>query len=168
MVISIFKFLSRYYGLSLNAASRCTHMDIKKNFDFVECCSEKFAKENEELVDKGIIVYVEDTSGAIRPYFCPSRSISKECIYVKIPKDACSDDRCLLKELGNVPTYKVCELLSRYKGNIFFYKIIKKELIRRGVYENKIYKINKEIIGLKESGKDDKYKRRRKIKCKKS
>ena len=46
--------------------------------------------------------------------------------------------------------------------------MIKKELIKRGVYENKVHRINKEIDSLKESFKDDKYKRRRKIKCKKS
>ena len=168
MVISIFKFLSRYYGLSLNAASNCTHMDAKKNFEFIECCSVRFARENEELVDKGVIVYVEDTSGVVRPYFCPSKRICEECVYVKLPKKICCNDKDLLKELVKLPTYKVCELLGKYKDNIVLYKMIKKELINRGIYDNKIYKINKEIVGLKESGKDDKCKRRLKIKCKKS
>ena len=84
MVISIFKFLSRYYGLSLNAASTCTHMDAKQNFDFIECCSFRFAKENKELVDKGRIVYVKDTNGVIKPYFCPSKCMCHECEYVEV------------------------------------------------------------------------------------
>ena len=74
----------------------------------------------------------------------------------------------ILEEHSNVPTYKVCELLSKYKKNRVFYRIIKKELVGRGIYENKVHKINKEIDYLKEDMKEDKDKRRRKIKCKKS
>jgi len=168
MVISIFKFLSRYYGVSLNAASTCTHLDAKQNFSFIEGCSFKFAKENGELVDKGKIVYVRDTNGIVKPYFCPSKSITNECIYIGIVEEISCDDKTILEELEAIPTYKVCELLSKYKKNRMFYRIIKKELIRRGIYANKIHKINKEIDSLKESDDDDKYKRRRKIKCKKS
>ena len=167
MVISIFKFLSRYYGVSLNAASTCTHLDAKQNFSFIESCSFKFAKENDELVDKGRIVYVRDTNGVVRPYFCPSKILCYECEYVEDNK-VCCDDVIVLDEISKIPTYKVCELLSKYKKNRTFYKIIKKELIRRGIYDNKIHKIHKEIDGLKESFSDDKYQRRRKIKCKKS
>ena len=79
-----------------------------------------------------------------------------------------TDDNNILNELEAIPTYKVCELLSKYKKNRTFYRIIKKELINRGIYQNKIHKINKEIDSLRESDDDDKYKRRRKIKCKKS
>lgn len=168
MAISIFKFLSRYYGVSLNAATECTHLDVKQNFDFIETCSIAFAKDNEELVDKGKIVYVKDTNGVVRPYFSPSKSVSKECIYVEINEQVEDDDKTILEELSTIPTYKVCELLGRYKKNRTFYRIIKKELIDRGIYDNKIHKINKEIDGLKESMENDKYKRRRKTKCKKS
>ena len=168
MAISIFKFLSRYYGISLNAATVCTHLDVKQNFEFIETCSITFAKNNEELVDKGKIVYVKDTNGVVRPYFCPSKSVCKECVYVEVIEKADIDDKTILEKLESIPTYKVCELLGRYKKNRTFYRIIKKELIDRGIYENKIHKISKEIDGLKESMENDKYKRRRKIKCKKS
>ena len=168
MAISIFKFLSRYYGVSLNAAVTCTHLDVKQNFDFIETCSITFAKDNKELVDKGKIVYVKDTNGVVRPYFSPSKSVSRECVYVEANGETAIDDRAILEELSAIPTYKVCELLGRYKKNRTFYRIIKRELIDRGIYENKIHKINKEIDGLKESMENDKYKRRRKTKCKKS
>ena len=168
MAISIFKFLSRYYGISLNAATTCTHMDAKQNFSFIETCSITFAKNNKEMVDKGKIVYVKDTSGVVRPYFTPSKSVCMDCIYVRVDEEIEDDDMIILDKLEAIPTYKVCELLSRYKKNRAFYRIIKKELVGRGVYENKIHKISKEIDELKESEMDDKYKRRRKIKCKKS
>ena len=169
MVISIFKFLSRYYGVSLNAASKCTHMDAKQNFDFIKSCSFRFAEDNKELVNKGKIVYVKDTNGVVKPYFCPSKVISCECQYMEVSEEEENDDdMTILEELERISTHKVCELLRKYKKNWSFYKVIKKELINRGIYENKLYKISKEIDGLKESGKDDKYKRRRKIKCKKS
>jgi len=168
MAISIFKFLSRYYGLSLNAAVKCTHLDAKQNFSFVETCSIVFASNNKELVDKGKIVYVKDTSGVVRPYFSPSKTVSSECDYTELENKTLTDDNNILNELEAIPTYKVCELLSKYKKNRTFYRIIKKELINRGIYQNKIHKINKEIDSLRESDDDDKYKRRRKIKCKKS
>ena len=168
MTISIFKFLSRYYGLSLNAATTCTHLDAKQNFDFIQTCSMTFAKNNKELVDKGKIIYVKDTNGVVKPYFSPSKSISEECIYVRVDEEVDSDGKEILEELSAIPTYKICELLSRYKKNRPFYRIIKKELVGRGIYENKIHKINKEIDELRESDKNDKYKRRRKVKCKKS
>lgn len=168
MAISIFKFLSRYYGVSLNAAAKCTHLEAKQNFSFIESCSIEFAKSNKELVDKGKIVYVKDTSGVVRPYFSPSKIVTCECDYFELDEESFVDDRDILMELEAIPTYKLCELLGRYKNNRSFYRIIRKELMARGVYENKIHKINKEIDGLKESGENDKYKRRRKIKCKKS
>ena len=167
MTISIFKFLSRYYGVSLNAATVCTHLDAKQNFSFIETCSIAFANDNKELVDKGKIVYVKDTSGVVRPYFSPSKTITSECDYTVLKEESSIDDKVLFEELSAIPTYKVCELLSRYKKNRTFYRLIKNELIGRGIYKNKIHKINKEIDSLKESGEDDKYKRRRKIKCKK-
>ena len=69
-----------------------------------------------------------------------------------------------------MPTYMVGELLSRYKDKPSFYKVIKKELICRGRYENKKYKLRKEIIEieLEEDEYNDKYQRRRRVKCKKS
>ena len=67
-----------------------------------------------------------------------------------------------------MPTYMVGELLSKYKNKPSFYKVIKKELINRGVYKTKKYKLRKEIIELGKGEENDKYQRRRKIKCKKS
>ena len=40
----------------------------------------------------------------------------------------------------------VHELLSKYKDMPSFYKVIKKELICRGIYKTKKYKLRREII----------------------
>ena len=79
-------------------------------------------------------------------------------------------DKTILDELEELPTYMVGELLSRYKNVPSFYRIIKRELICRGVYDNKKYKLRKETLEIELEGgkKNDKYQRRREIKCKKS
>ena len=166
MKISIFKFLARYYGITLNAAVDCSHTEVIKNFDFIKVCTMKYAHENQEMVKNGKIIYVEDTFGTIKPYICPERVITtgKECDYFK--KKEITDDNFFLEELSDMPTYLIRELLSRYKDKLSFYKILKKELMCRGVYQNKKHKIDKELtkITMEESDLNDKYKRRRKIK----
>ena len=57
MKISIFKFLARYYGITLNAATDCSHSEIRKNFSFLETCSMKYASDNQEMVKNGKIIY---------------------------------------------------------------------------------------------------------------
>jgi len=169
MVISIFKFLSRYYGITLNAAVQCTHLNAKQNFKFIKSCSTWFASNNQELVNKGKIIYVRDTHGDVKPYFCPSVIISsyEECSYdseSSLSDEFDFDIDNVLNRLGNISTYEVRELLGKYKKNNMFYRLIKKELIYRGIYSNKKYKINKEMNKIMESDYSDQYKRSRKIK----
>ncbi len=170
MVISIFKYLSSYYGINLDAGLDYSHKIIKKEFKFLKRCSFKYAYSNQELLKNGKIIYVKDTHDEIIPYICPNKIVSsnKECIYTKKEmKDKKINKEEIIKDLSNLPNYLVHELLSKYKDKPSFYKIIKKELISRGIYENKKYRIKKEI-DLEEGDFDDKYQRRRKIKCKKS
>ena len=171
MVISIFKFLSRYYGIALDAGCECTHKELKKRFDFLKRCSFDYAESNPYLVGSGKIIYVMDTNNSVIPYFCPNELVesNKECCYTE-SKMLLEDEKYMLEQLGNIPTYLLGELLNKYKNKPSYYKVIKSELINRGVYENKKYKINKEInkMEIEESEYDDKYKRRRKIKCHKS
>ena len=93
-----------------------------------------------------------------------------ECLYTEKVIEKPTDDKSILEELADMPTYMVHELLSRYKDKPSFYRVIKKELVGRGVYKNKKYKLRKEIIEieLEEGEYNDKYQRRREIKCKKS
>ena len=118
-------------------------------------------------------MYIRDSHGIIYPYICPDviRTIVKDCEYTEEEKvDSFCDDKSILDELDELPTYMVHELLSKYKDKPSFYKLIKKELICRGEYKNKIYKLRKEIveIELEKGDRNDKYQRRRKIKCKES
>ena len=172
MTISIFKFLSMYYGVTLDAGIECTHALAKKNFKFIKGCPFKYAEKNPDLVKDGKIIYVVDSHGVILPYICPIRMMiaDKECLYTEKVEEKPSDDKSILEELADMPTYMVHELLSKYKNVPSFYRVIKKELICRGEYENKKYKLRKEIveIELEEGEYNDKYQRRRKIKCKKS
>lgn len=165
MVISIYKFLATYYGITLDICKECSHKQIKKEFSFLRGCSFKYAKANQEMISDGTIIYVRDDFGKIIPYIAPKeiKVSNKECEYTESKIDY-DDDLYNIKEL---PTYILRKLLSRYKYKPSIYRIIKNELINRGVYQNKIYKIEKEIekINCEESEKNDKYKRRRKIKC---
>ncbi len=172
MVISIFKFLWEYYGVTLDAGSELTHAVAKKNFK-LKGCPFWYAKANPDLIKRGEIMYVSDTYGVILPYICPKKrevAIS-ECTFTEtVTNEEQIDDKSILDELAEMPTYLVGELLSKYKDTPSFYKVIKRELILRGRYENKKYKLRKEIIEieLEEGEYNDKYQRRREIKCKKS
>ena len=169
MEISICKFLANYYGISLNAGGCYSHKVVKKHFKFLKTCSFKVAANNANLVKDGKIVYVKDSYGVIFPYLSPDKLLisNKTCDYTENKREEVIDYD-ILDDLCNLPTYVVHELLSKYKDKPSFYRVIKKELIKRGIYENKLYKLRKEAIKLEESDNNDKYQRRRKIKCKKS
>lgn len=168
MEISICKFLSNYYGISLNAGGCYSHEILKKHFNFLRTCSFKYALSNMDLVRNGKIVYVKDSYGVVFPYFSPNKLLisNKACDYTENTKDDIPD-YSILTDLSNLPTYVVHELLSRYKDKPSFYRRIKNELLKRGIYQNKLYRLRKEVIKLEESDNNDKYQRRRKIKCKK-
>ena len=103
-------------------------------------------------------------------YICPEEKVviePTETIGTVLEDIPVSDDETFLNDLCEIPTYKLRELLSKYKRKVSFYKVIKSELIKRGVYENKKYKLRKEITKMEESDIHDKYQRRREIKCKK-
>lgn len=169
MVISIYKFLSTYYGITLDVGVECSHKQLKREFSFLQGCSFKFANNNPEMIGDGRIIYVRDSLGSTLPYITPKiiKVSDKECQYVDIQID---DDNIDFNEISELPTYILKELLAKYKHKPSIYRIIKNELINRGVYQNKIYKIEKEIesISYEESEINDKYKRRRKVKCNKS
>lgn len=168
MVISIYKFLLTYYGIALDAGTICSHKQLKKEFNFLKGCSFKYANSNLDMVGDGRIIYVSDSFGKIVPYFSPEeiRVSNIDCNYIEIDDDINVD----FGDIGSVPTYVLGKLLSQNKHRPSVYRIIKNELINRGVYQNKIYKIEKEIesISYEESENNDKYKRRRKIKCNQS
>ncbi len=173
MVISIFKFMAEYYGVTLDAGMELTHTVAKKNFKFLKGCPFRYANSNPELIKTGKIVYVSDSHGVILPYICPNKILvaTGECSYTeKVEKKPLVNDKSILEDLCDMPTYMVGELLSKYKDMPSFYKVIKKELICRGIYKTKKYKLRREIIEieLEEGVCNDKYQRRREIKCKKS
>ena len=171
MVISIFKFLARYYGVALDAGSDLSHTELKKKYKFLKRCSFKYALHNRDLIQSGKIIYVRDSVGVIFPYVTPKEIIiaDKDCEYTEKEKHKVIEDNfSVIDEIENLPTYQVRELLSRYKEKPSFYRIIKAELISRGIYENKKYRLIKEIIEMEDSDINDKYQRRRKIKCKES
>ncbi len=172
MVISIFKFLAGYYGITMDAGRELTHSEAKKNFRFLKGCPFKYAEANPELIGDGKIIYVKDSYGIILPYICPEKVMTSEfeCSYTEEERVHEVNDKSILDELSEMPTYMVHELLSKYKDKPSFYRVIKRELICRGVYKNKKYKLRKETLEIELEGgkKNDKYQRRREIKCKKS
>ena len=165
MEISIIKFLSKYYGISLDAGFTYSHKEIIKCFKFLEVCSLDYVAKNMELVQRGRIIYVVDSYGKVLPYSCPDIIISS--LKENEDTDICEeDDAFIIDELSDMPTYLVRQLLSKYKDKPSFYKVIRKELVCRGVYQSKKHKIDKEIkkMELEESEFYDKFQRRRKIK----
>ena len=172
MVISIFKFLKEYYGVVADPNTPLRHKSAKIKYGLTGCSFEK-ADKNPAMIKNGEIIYVRDKAGVILPYICKERAqviVSEFECNESTKKERISTDKSILEELSDMPTYMVHELLSKYKNIPSFYKVIKKELICRGEYENKKYKLRKEIIEIEiEEGEcNDKYQRRREIKCKKS
>lgn len=170
MKISIFKFMAEYYGIILDAGMILTHVEAKKIFKDLKGCPFDYAYSNPELIETGKIIYVSDSVGKILPYVCPEKIETSydDFMYTERCKKKKEFDKRDLDNLRNLPTYRVHELLSIYKEFPAIYRLIKRELISRGEYENKIHKLEKEIFSLEEEGYNDKYKRRCKIKCKKS
>lgn len=164
MVISIVRFMSEYYGISLDAGYAYSHKVLKKTFRELKRCSFKYADSNPELVGSGEIIYVKDSYGQVLPYICPKQALISrdECKYTDVKHE--NDDTEVLDELVGIPTYVLGELLSKYKNKPSFYKLIKSELVSRGVYLDKIYRCARE---LNDESHNDKFIRRRKIKIKK-
>ena len=119
------------------------HASVIQNFKFLNPCSFKYANSHQDLINEGKIIYVSDTSGRVLAYICPTNKLSNECTYCKNIDD-CDNNTDILNDIGCLPTYVLGELLSRYKRKPSIYKMIKRELIKRGVYDNKRYKIESE------------------------
>ena len=177
IVVSIIKFLSVYYGMNLDAGVSFSHDDLKKNFDFIPRCSFEYASKHPEDVFKGKIIYVKDTFDYVIPYICPSEIISCNdvCQYTTSEDEDDKYDICsLAQEVENMSLYDIKKIMHEHKDDVKMYHILKNELIKRGVYKNKLYKIAKEIDReivrdeIEECEFNDKYQRRRKISKKKS
>lgn len=167
MIISIVSFMYDYYGITLDAGYKYSHKMLKKAFNELRRCSFRYADENPELVGSGKIVYVKDDYGKTLPYVCPCQTLIsskeyEECGFTCFEK--VNKNEGILEELLDMPTYMVGELLSKYKYKPSFYKLIKTELVSRGVYDNKIYRCIKEIDEFPEI--NDKLIRRREIRIK--
>ena len=165
MVISIVRFMSEYYGIALDAGYRYSHRKIKKTFKELKGCSFEYADDNPELVSSGKIVYVRDGYDRVFPYVCPNEKFIsvKQCEFTS--KEELAPEIDILSEISEMPTYMVRELLSKYKDKPSFYKIIKLELIERGVYSDKRHKSLKENSAIADV--DDKISRRGKIRIRK-
>ena len=167
MSISIFKFLSRYYGIRISTNLKLSHKDIKHQFEFLKRCSFKYVDCNPELVALGKVIYVDDSYGVSLPYICPLEVVDDITEIDDVPyiEEEINKENMLIEEILELPTYLLRECMSKYKNKPSFYRLIRIELESRGVYENKKYKMKREI---EESDIDDKCKRRRKIKYHKS
>ena len=172
MSISIFKFLSRYYGMNISPKTKYSHKDIKHQFEFLKRCSFRYVDHNPELLALGKVIYVTDSYGVSLPYICPLEVVDDIDLDNQVPyfEDEIEKENLFIEEILEFPTYLLRECLAKYKNKASIYRLIKFELISRGVYENKKYKLQKEIDRneLEESDIDDKCKRRRKIKYSKS
>lgn len=153
MKISIKDFISLYYGISLDANSKYSHDVIIKAFNGLKRCSFDFAEKNPELVNSGKIIYVVDDYDKTYPYICPKQIlISVGCYCSSVKKKDSNLDNCEISRdiIRKVPTYVLHELLSVYKNRPSIYRIIRQELVCRGEYANKVYKIKKVIIEMEE------------------
>ena len=165
MAISIFKFLSRYYGISLDAGMECSHTDIRRNFKFIKV----YSGDEEELVPASRIIYVVDSHGLISPYVRPEvihTSVSA-CAYT-ISKEDTMDTN--ISCVSGMSTYELLTMMSEYRDRPSFYRILKRELLRRGFYQVKAYKIEKEELKYGLDREEESYvkcKRRCKVKYKK-
>lgn len=161
MIISIVRFMMEYYGVCLNAGCRYSHKKIKKVFSGVRGCSFSYVEGHPDEVKAGKIIYVKDGYGEVLPYYSPNEPIiaNEECDFVHLQKGR--PNRGILNELSELPTYVLGELLSKYKRKPAIYKIVKEELISRGVYDEKIFKCSRELDV--DTQVNDKLMRRRRI-----
>ena len=142
-------------------------------FDLTSC-SFDYVNKNYELVERGKIVLVSDSFDITLPYKVPEKVLvcDTTCVVTmdKVRTTADVDLLHNLDKLDRISTYQLRKLLSEFKTIVGVYRCIKRELIRRGVYQNKRYKLAKERLKIEEKEKDenDKYKRKRKVKYKKS
>lgn len=181
MKISINKFLLCYYGIKLDLNVKYSHKELKK-FLFLKRCSFEFAADNSKLVNCGKIIFVSDSYGDVIPYIVDDEIISTYNLINESEFDERirADDNLnnskinnnnikeelkkILTNISKISTYDVRKLLSKYKDVPSIYRLLKRELKKRGVYDNKIYKLDKELIKVEEKEKNDKYKRRQRIK----
>ena len=155
MVISIYKFLQRYYGEFYDDRKKLTHKSAKSKFN-LRGCSFDYAKQHDKMVGTGKIIYVRDSKKEsdidLVEILKQIKQRGEKCTY-----------RNILDELSELSTRDVKKLLKKYKNNQYFYRVIKMELINRREYEKKKYKLKKKLLELEEGGVNDKYQRRRKI-----
>ena len=181
-VISIRKFMLMYYHvrLKLKDKYKYSHDDIKGKHK-IKSWSFEYGVENVKKVASGKIILVEDDYGKVRAYDAPEDILTSisDCEYIesesnKVTKDEKKEACNLLDYLDQMRTYELQQLLSKYKNKKNAYRAIRRILESRGVYENKIYKCQREYDETmsKEIPEDcpefnDSYARRQRVRCKK-
>lgn len=168
--MTIYKYMERYYGIKLDYRKKYSHKNLKKMFSFLNEYNydlEYSDRENEE-VEEVEVIYVVDSYNRWISYLTPAMPLHGREVIVEIPVEKRKiADKEILEDLSNLPTYVLGELLSKYKKKKSFYKIIRRELVQRGRYENKVYKLNKKLGKIKdidniEISTNEKYQRKRK------
>lgn len=166
--MSIYKFVYVYFGVSLPIQLDFTHEDLKRLLGLTSC-SFDYVNKNYELVSRGNIVLVCDSFNVMLPYKVPEKELESgttcEVVMDEVRTIDYVDILNKLDKLDTISTYQLRKLLSEFKSIIGVYRCIRKELVRRGVYQNKRYKLEKERIAIEEKERDGnvKYKRKRRV-----
>lgn len=137
--ISLAKFLSRCYHISNKNLSKMTHESVKLLTPDLKRCSFDFASKNQELLETGQIVMVEDCKGQVIPYMIPKIAMDEyenNEITIELDKKPSKIDITNLEELSN---YELITALKR-ETRVGTLKRIKKELQERNISKNKNYK----------------------------
>ena len=180
--ISICKFMLLYHGIPLKSGAKYSHEIIKKVFDLKTYPSD-YVKENMDLVIKGDVVFVEDTSGDVQIYstkhydkeknkFVKGFDFDEVCEHVELADNSITEEEIeeikeLLRGLSDLPPVKLREILERFKGVDSICRLAIKELRRKNASRPKKYKMQKLLCQARGMENPDKYERRIEIDYKK-
>ena len=161
MIIKIAKFAKLYYGVEFKEKVKISHKRLSELIPNVKRCSFEDASKKPGFIAAGKIIYVVDDYNQVCPYKVP------EMVRIHGVQSALDGYKCVvsqsnirhyveeltidLEDLGSIPTYELGKLLSVYKNSPAMYRCIRRELEKRGVYSNKVYRARSVVLKLEET-----------------
>lgn len=135
--ISLTKFLSRYLGIVGEDTKHLKHDDIMRLFPNIKRSSFSFIKNNKGVVEKGIILLVNDGERTI-PYYAPIITGELELTTLE-SKIEDTNKRKKVIDYANMNIYELKQLLNIRFNGYHVSRTARRELEDRGVTLRKKY-----------------------------
>ncbi len=135
--ISLTKFLSRYLGIVGEDTKHLKHDDIAHLFPDIKRSSFSFINNNKGVVEKGIILLVNDGERTI-PYYAPAIIGDLELTTLQSTVDEKNKKKKVI-DYANMNIYELKQLLNVRFNGYHVSRTARKELEDRGVTLRKKY-----------------------------